>query len=122
MRSGYDGNWEYRQSKNLKAIAEFIGKSERELLVEIYREMENRYGISLKDFCKDYKRTKGLSTCSTLSVISFSLTLREMFDAVLTEVMSICRISPVPEYDCGSSRLLEMVECAVADGAEREMS
>lgn len=115
MRSGYDANWERRQLKNLKAVAAFIGVPERRILGEIYREMEARYGIILENFCKDYKRTKGVSTCSTLSVVSFSLTLREMFDAILSEVMSICRITPVPMYDCGSSRLIELAECATAD-------
>lgn len=108
MRSGYDENWKRRQGKNIKEVSKFIGKDGKLLLKEIYREMENRYGIDLDAFTKDYKRTKGLSTCSTLSVISFSLTLREMFDTVINEVMSICSIVPATDSSTGQSRLLSM--------------
>lgn len=57
MRSGYDENWKRRQSKNIKEVSNFIGKDGKLLLKEIYHEMENRYGIDLDAFTKDYKRT-----------------------------------------------------------------
>lgn len=108
MRSGYDENWKRRQSKNIKEVSNFIGKDGKLLLKEIYHEMENRYGIDLDAFTKDYKRTQGVSTCSTLSVVSFSLTLREMFDAIINEVMNICGITPATDVNVGQSRLLTM--------------
>ena len=108
MRSGYDENWKRRQSKNIKEVSNFIGKDGKLLLKEIYHEMENRYRIDLDAFTKDYKRTKGVSTCSTLSVVSFSLTLREMFDAIINEVMNICGITPATDVNVGQSRLLTM--------------
>lgn len=92
MRSGYDERWERNQRPRLLAIAEFIGIDEKRLLHEVYAEMECRYGISLASFVNDYKRTKKVTTCSTLSVISFSLTLREMFNAVVDEILSVCGI------------------------------
>ncbi len=92
MRSGYDKNWERRQAENLKAVSEFIGTDTKKILADIYREMEGRYGISLDEFCNDYKQVMNFHSCSTLSVVSFSLALREMFDAVIGEVMNICGI------------------------------
>lgn len=110
MRSGYDENWERRQSRNLKAVSEFIGVDTKKVLRDIYSEMECRYGISLDEFCNDYKRVKGVSSCSTLSVISFSLTLREMFDAVIVNIMDICRI----EQQDGFVRATSIMQIAAA--------
>lgn len=118
MRSGYDERWERSQRPRLKAIAEFIGIAEKRLLCEIYSEMEHRYGITLDSFVNDYKRTKKVTACSTLSVISFSLTLREMFNAVVDEVLDACGIdlpkSPV------QSRLLDMAQFAAAKKGSTE--
>lgn len=119
MRSGYDKNWVRRQSKNINVISEFIGVDGKHLLQEIYLEMENRYGIVLEKFAADYKRTKGVSTCSTLSVISLSLTLREMFDAIIKEIMSICHITPIEDAKAsGISRIFDIAEEAAEDCAE----
>lgn len=115
MRSGYDENWRQRQSKNINAISEFIGVDGKQLLQEIYREMENRYGVVLEKFAVDYKRTKGLSTCSTLSVISFSITLREMFDAIIREIMGICRLSLSEDANAGRSRIFDLAEEAATE-------
>lgn len=112
MRSGYDERWERSQHPRLKTIAEFIGIDERRLLQEIYIEMEHRYGITLDSFVNDYKRTKRISTCSTLSVISFSLTLREMFTAIVDEVLDICGIEI--QESTQQSRLLDMAHVAVS--------
>lgn len=112
MRSGYDERWERSQHPRLNAIAEFIGMEERTLLQEIYVEMEHRYGITLDSFVDDYKRTKRISTCSTLSVISFSLTLREMFTAIVDEVLGICGIEI--RESTQQSRLLDMAHVAVS--------
>lgn len=117
MRSGYDERWEHSQRPRLKAIAEFIGIDEKRILREIYAEMERRYGITLDSFVNDYKRTKGITTCSTLSVISFSLTLREMFNAIVDEVLAACGID-LPE-SLAQSRLLDMVQCATARRMEQ---
>lgn len=111
MRSGYDENWERRQSRNLKSIAEFIGTDEKKILKDIYKEMENRYGVCLNEFCNDYKRVKGLTFCSTLSVISFSFALREMFDAVIGEVMDVCGIYRI-ETEAGISPLMQVAMMA----------
>ncbi len=110
MRSGYDERWERSQGPRLKAVAEFIGIDSKRLLREIYGEMERRYGITLNSFVNDYKRTKKVSTCSTLSVISFSLTLREMFTAIVDEVLAVCGID-LPESTTQSS-LIEMAQKA----------
>jgi len=119
MRSGYDKNWARRQSKNITVISEFIGVDGKRLLQDIYLEMENRYGITLEQFAADYKRTKGVSTCSTLAVVSFSLTLREMFEAVINEVMDICHITPVGDAKAtGLSRIFDIAEEAAEDYSE----
>ena len=91
-RSGYDRTWERRTIRTVKAIASYLGMEDKTLLRKMYKEMESRYGIVLDEFIRDYKRVKKITRCSTLSVISFSFPLREMFEAVLRELCEACKI------------------------------
>lgn len=114
-RSGYDQRWEQRAIRKVKAVAEFIGTEDTQLLRRIYQEMESRYGIVLDDFVKDYKRVKRITRCSTLSVVSFSFPLREMFDAIVGELCAVCGI----ENDNGQQ--LGLVESIAEALAFREV-
>lgn len=114
-RSGYDQRWEQRAIRQVKAVAEFIGTEDTQLLRRIYQEMESRYGIVLDDFVKDYKRVKRITRCSTLSVVSFSFPLREMFDAIVGELCAVCGI----ENDNGQQ--LGLVESIAEALAFREV-
>lgn len=114
-RSGYDQRWEQRAIRKVKAVAEFIGTEDTQLLRRIYQEMESRYGIVLDDFVKDYKRVKRITRCSTLSVVSFSFPLREMFDAIIGELCAVCGI----ENDNGQQ--LGLVESIAEALAFREV-
>lgn len=104
LRSGYDNRWASRQGKRVRLLAEFIGIEDKKLLQKIYREMERRYGVELNKFCSDYRKQTHKERCSTLAVISFNITLKEMFDAIVTEMMSFCKI-PEPQESMSDSEI-----------------
>ena len=110
-RSGYDKRWEQRAIRKVKAVAKFIGTEHLQLLRRIYCEMESRYGVVLNDFVKDYKKVKKISRCSTLSVVSFSFPLREMFDAIVGELCEVCGIENESTQQLG---LVESIAEALA--------
>ncbi len=110
-RSGYDKRWEQRAIRKVTAVAKFIGTEHLQLLRRIYCEMESRYGVVLNDFVKDYKKVKKISRCSTLSVVSFSFPLREMFDAIVGELCEVCGIENESTQQLG---LVESIAEALA--------
>lgn len=117
-RSGYDQQWEAKSFKLVTAVAERLNIETLALLHRIYQEMERRYGIVLAEFVNDYKKVKKVSQCSTLSVVSFSFGLREMFDAVVGELCDVCKINR--GEDTGGlvesvARFLDEMDAAVAE-------
>ena len=115
FRSGYNKKWKDIWWKRVLQISGFLGKDAKSVLRAIYKEMENRCGVTLNDFSEDYKRVKNISYASGLEVISNSVSLRQKFENIVTETMEICGLSDDNDGESGDSLLFSMISDALSE-------
>ena len=69
---------------------DYFGKSYKEILSNLYIELEDTYEIDLNECKSDYCLQTGITNCYPLDVIENNKDLRDMFDLLINSILEKC--------------------------------
>lgn len=91
--------WRTRTNNKINLLMEYFDKSYKEILSNLYIELEDTYGIDLNECKSDYCLRTGITNCYPLDVIENSKDLIDMFDLLINSILERCGISNNHEED-----------------------
>lgn len=82
--------WRTKTNNKINLMMDYFGKSYKEILSNLYIELEDTYELDLNECKSDYCLQTGITNCYPLDVIENNKDLRDMFDLLINSILEKC--------------------------------